>query len=255
MSPPVAVVLRRQLSPRLALAAGVAVVVAVPVTVLGYAATHGWGPIGDLDNGVAEGLHRWAIQTPTAVTVLQFASDVLHPWALRAYLGLVVVMLLLRGQVRLAWWAAITVLGGGVLDIILKEAVQRARPILPEAVASAGGYSFPSGHALSITVAVGVLLLLGFPLLQPGGRRVAVVVGAVLIALICFARVGLGVHYVSDVVAGVLIGVGWLAATSIAFESWRRSVGRAPHDPLTEGIDPAGTLAAARGDVTEAHTP
>ena len=40
---------------------------------------------------------------------------------------------------------------------------------------------------------------------------------------------GLGVHFVSDVLAGWLIGLGWLAVTVAAFESWRRASGR-PHD-------------------------
>ena len=31
-----------------------------------------------------------------------------------------------------------------------------------------------------------------------------------------FARLGLGVHYLSDVVAGVLLGVAWVATTTVA---------------------------------------
>ena len=63
--------------------------------------------------------------------------------------------------------------------------------------------------------------------------------------LVGFARVALGVHYVSDVVAGWLIGAGLIAATVVAFETWRRPQARPATQVLKEGVDPAGSRAAA----------
>ena len=52
-----------------------------------------------------------------------------------------------------------------------------------------------------------------------------------------FDRVALGVHYVSDVVAGWIVAFACIAATSIAFETWRREEGRPTGSPL-DGVEP-----------------
>jgi membrane-associated phospholipid phosphatase len=240
---------RPRLTPRLLLGAGGFLLAAVPATILGYAATHGWPPLHHLDEGTAQRLHMWAAERPGAVGFLQWVSTVLHPWSVRAVTAVVVAWLLLRRQLRLALWTATAIVGAGVLDFVLKDAVRRARPVLPESVASAPGYSFPSGHALTSIVAAGVALLLVLPVVHGVWRVVAWVVAVGCVLLVGFARVALGVHFVSDVVAGWLIGLGWLAVTAAAFESWRRAAGRRPHEAteiVSSGLDPAGSQRAAR---------
>jgi membrane-associated phospholipid phosphatase len=242
---------RARLSPRLALGAAGFLVAAVPASVLAYAATHGWPPLHHLDEDTAQRLHSWAVARPGAVGFLQGVSTVLHPWAVRGIAAGAAVWLVVRRQTRLALWVATAVVGAGVLDFVLKEVVRRARPVLPDAVASAPGYSFPSGHALTSIVAFGVALLLVLPLVHGAWRVVAWVVAVAGVLLVGFARVALGVHFVSDVVAGWLLGLGWLAVTAAAFESWRRATGRPPHEPsevVTEGVDPAGSHVAASSD-------
>lgn len=73
---------------------------------------------------------------------------------------------------------------------------------LYELTVPAGGFGFPSGHALGAAV---VYLGLAFvlPDRSPGRWRM-VAVGTV--ALVAASRVIIGVHYVVDVVAGVVIG-------------------------------------------------
>jgi membrane-associated phospholipid phosphatase len=161
-------------------------------------------------------------------------------------MAVVVIVLLVRRQRRLALWAAVTTIVAGLLGDGLKTVVARARPVLPEPVAHAPGFSFPSGHALNSFVFFGILLLLVLPLLPRAWRWVAwaVAVGGTL--LVGFDRVALGVHYVSDVVGGWLLGAGLLAMSVAAFESWRRSGGRGKPSVLEEGVDPAGSRAAVR---------
>jgi undecaprenyl-diphosphatase len=222
----------------LALAALAAFLVAVPVTLLALAARSGWAPVRNFDLRVAADLHRTVGGQQWLVDTLNVLDTVLHPNVFRlAVVGLVVV-LALRGAWRLAWWAAITMATGSALGLVLKLVVARSRPSFDLPLATAPGYSFPSGHALNSTVGALVLLLAVLPALPTVRRRVAAWVAAVaMIGLTAFDRIALGVHYVSDVVAAWLVGVALVAATAAAFETWRRDVGRPAHDPLA-GVDP-----------------
>ncbi len=213
---------------------------------LAYAASHGWGPLHSLDQGTADRMHAWASARPHVVSFLEAVSKVFAPAVLRVSTAVIVVFLLVRRQRRLAAWAATTMIAAGVLGYLLKVVVERARPQLPDPVASAPGYSFPSGHALNSFAFFAMLLLLIEPLLSRRGRWVARLVCAGIVALVGFARVALGVHYVSDVVAGWFVGAGVVAVTTIAFETWRRERGEAVEHVLTEGIDPESSHAAAK---------
>lgn len=126
---------------------------------------------------------------------------------------------------------AVASLSSWLLYTCLKLVFQRPRPDLPHLV-PAGGYSFPSGHALTTAALFFTLALVscrhigapanagrglgrpGSPALQGRGNqqgnrsgRVLVWVAAVLLVLLVgISRVYLGVHYPSDVVAGWAVG-------------------------------------------------
>ena len=114
--------------------------------------------------------------------------------------------------------------------------------ILYEATGTAGGYGFPSGHALKTTV----IYPLVAGLLAVGSRRQRYAAAAALVAAISLSRVALGVHYVVDVVAGVLIGLAFLAAA-------RRLLERTPGDrastALAIGVALAGVTVVVSGRV------
>ena len=57
-----------------------------------------------------------------------------------------------------------------VLTQVVKALVARLRPVVPDPVATAAGNSFPSGHALNVTVFFGALLLVFLPTID---RRVS----------------------------------------------------------------------------------
>src|SRR6187431_2928887 len=230
---------------RVLIASGAVVAVAVPVSLLAYAATHAWGPLHDLDSGAANNLHAWALGAPGAVGFLQGVSTVFDPWVLRAGAVGAVGVLLLRRQWKLARWAGATVLVAGALGFGLKLLVARTRPSLPDPVSEAPGSSFPSGHALNSMAIIGVLVLLLLPTVPRRWRPFVWAGAGLAVALVGFARVALGVHYVSDVVAGWLIGAGLVAATVVAFETWRRPDARPAGQVLKEGVDPAASRAAA----------
>jgi undecaprenyl-diphosphatase len=229
---------RLRLRPRLALAALAAFVVAVPVTLLALAVRGGWGPMRRLDLAVADAMYDLVGGSPLLLDLLKVLDVVLHPWVFRIGVAVLVGVLVWRGARRLAWWAAITMTTGSILGLVLKLLVGRARPSFDLPLDTAPGYSFPSGHALNSAVGVAVLVLALLPALPgPRARLAAWLGGLFVVVLTGFDRIGLGVHYLSDVVAAWLVAVALVAATAAAFETWRRDVGRPPHDPLA-GVDP-----------------
>jgi len=192
-----------------------------------------WNPLIRLDTTVADSLHAYALRNDWLVTALEVVSHVFDPLVFRLVATGLAVWLLTAGRSRLAAWTLVTTWGSALLGAGLKLVVGRARPDLVDAVSTAPGRSFPSGHALGSVVGCGVLLLLLGPLLSRAWRVLAWVAGGVIVLLVGFARVGLGVHYLTDVVAGWVLGIAWLAVTAVVFEAWRRDVGLPP-SPATE---------------------
>ncbi|WP_434739203.1 phosphatase PAP2 family protein [Streptomyces katrae] len=197
-----------------------------------------WPPLARLDRGTAERLHAAALEHPAWVRLLGVLTDVVwDPVTMRLLVAALVVWLLVRGAVRLAAWAAVTATAGGLLGLLVKHAVARARPHLPDPVAHAPGYSFPSGHAMTATTSCAVLLLALLPLVPRRLRPVAWGLAAVSVAGVGYTRVALGVHWVSDVVGGWLLGLAVVTATTLAFEAWRADAGRRRTTPA-EGLEP-----------------
>ncbi|MFE3184615.1 phosphatase PAP2 family protein [Streptomyces violascens] len=181
-----------------------------------------WGPLMALDRAVADGLHRRAVADPGLTHVNRVLTDwVWDPWTMRALLAVVVGVLLWRGERLLPVWVAATSGLGTAVQQGLKAAVDRDRPRWPDPVDSAGYAAFPSGHALSVTVAFG---LLGWLLaLHGAGRRTrtaVLVIGAASALGVGFTRLFLGVHWFSDVVGGWLIGVAIVMLSAAAHERW-----------------------------------
>ncbi|MFJ6698949.1 phosphatase PAP2 family protein [Streptomyces sp. NPDC091272] len=168
----------------------------------------GWGPLLTLDVGLANGLHRWAVDDPGATRTNRILSDwVWDPWAMRAVVAAVFVWLLLRGERLAAMWIAVTSAVGAFVQQVLKSAVGRERPQWADPVDSAHYAAFPSGHAMTATVTFGLLLWLMWLYGAPRAARVALLaVGVVSVVGVGFTRLYLGVHWFSDVLAGWLLG-------------------------------------------------
>ncbi|PZG18171.1 phosphatase PAP2 family protein [Nonomuraea aridisoli] len=220
---------------RLAMASVAVALVMIPFGLLLVVARM---PVNDLDLRVAADLHAYALENPGVTRVLIVWTDLFGPWPWRIAVVAYAVWLLNKGAARLAAWAVTTITVGGLLALVLKIVVARARPHLPDPVALAPGDSFPSGHAVNATIGAGVIVLLLLPALPRWWRRVAWCVAWFLALSVAYTRVALGVHWVSDAVAGVVLGVAVVAATTAAFETWRREQGRRPAAPLAEGVEP-----------------
>lgn len=118
---------------------------------------------------------------------------------------------------------AVSLAGGGFLNTVLKEVFHRARPDIQHLV-SAGGYSFPSGHAMIATAFYGMLGYLIWLNLRRSNKPswYVMVLVFVLVVAIGISRVYLGVHFPSDVIAGFAAGGMWLLACVLAIGAVRR---------------------------------
>ncbi len=162
------------------------------------------------DLGVSDWIHSHAL--PGWLTAFSWITD-LGQYGVYAVF-LVLAILLWRGGQRLLliFWIAALV-GGKLIETILKLSIHRTRPIYSARYLHGNSYSFPSGHTVGATLCyVGLAYILVALKDLHGGRKVAVYAGGVLVALLVgFSRVYLGVHYPSDVLGGFITGGGWLA--------------------------------------------
>jgi membrane-associated phospholipid phosphatase len=229
----------RRLGLRLGIALLAAFLIGVPFLALLFLVRAKWSPLVQVDMAISADLHAAALRQPALVRASQVVSTVFDPYVFRVVATVVAVWLLASHRPRLAAWTLVTIWGAALLGLVLKIAVGRARPVFDVAVETAPGRSFPSGHALGSLVGCGVLLLVLVPLARSArARRLCWTAAALIVLAVGMARVVLGVHYPSDVVAAWVLGLGWLAATTAAFQAWRREAGARPVEPAVEGLEP-----------------
>jgi membrane-associated phospholipid phosphatase len=169
----------------------------------------GGGPVVGVDNAVAAWLHAHA--SGFATGVLSTVTQLGGASVLLAITVLAVLALLLRRRLAHAALMGAALAGGELLNMALKAAFERPRPQFSDPLATAAGFSFPSGHAMVSLTVYGALAFVVAAGLGSRRARVAVLGSALaLVIAIGLSRVYLGVHYVSDVVAAYCAGLAWL---------------------------------------------
>lgn len=108
-------------------------------------------------------------------------------------------------------------LGGGAVNNLAKAWFQRPRPEL-DALVSAHGHGFPSGHTVAATLLAAWAVYAAY---RGGasttGRAVTVCAAALVVGLVGLSRIYLGAHYPTDVAAAVLGGTAWACGCIAAF--------------------------------------
>lgn len=137
----------------------------------------------------------------------------------------VTVVTYLRGRCwRTATWPGI-ILGAYALFVALKPLSDISRPsergvdsplaeqslpagvdLLHQFAVDFDTASFPSGHAIAVTVFIGLVVAD----VDIGTFRQRLLLGVGWVGAVLFTRVGLGVHYIGDVVGGIIIGLAFL---------------------------------------------
>jgi len=162
-----------------------------------------------LDAKVAAWLHARA--TPT-LTQLMLAVSSIHSAAGIAVMSAVLAFAMWR--MREWWWMlslALVVLGGIALNLLLKQAYERARPHFDDPMISLESFSFPSGHTSGATAFWGIAAAFLVSRYYERGKREAIVWLAIgMVALVALSRMYLGAHYLSDVLAAIASTAAWL---------------------------------------------
>lgn len=201
-------------------AVALALAAALPVTLLALLIREQFNPLISFDNAVIR--HATDFTRSHHLTgFFVFVQEVSQPKWLMALGTLVCLWAWLAKDLRnRALWGFATLMVGWFVGYASKLLVQRARPVVADPVSHAPGYSFPSGHALNITVFATVMVFVLWPLMSRTGRKVAVAGATALVLLVGADRMFLGAHFPSDVLAGVLLGLG------ITFSSWIGFIGK-----------------------------
>jgi membrane-associated phospholipid phosphatase len=176
--------------------------------------------LGRVDQAFADG-----IASAVPVSVLRAFALVTHlgdAWVLAVWCVLGAAILTLRRRYTLAIGLTVAIVGNGLLNSMFKHLFERVRPMHDSSIATATGFSFPSGHSSGSLVTYGIIAYVLVRVL-PDGWRLPTIVAATLIAFTtASSRVFLRVHFASDVLAGFALGTVWLVACILSIELTRR---------------------------------
>ncbi len=175
------------------------------------------------DADVAQWLHTHG---NAALTRFMLVVTNLHSTVAVSIYTAIAAMTLARGR-RWRWLITLLLCSGGglALNVLMKLAFHRARPVFDDPLLTLTSYSFPSGHVAASTIFYGLIVCWCFTRTPRLALRAVVVAAAILlVALVAFSRMYLGVHYLSDVGAAFAEGIAWLTlclGSLAAF--WRRT--------------------------------
>lgn len=146
---------------------------------------------------------------------LLVALSQMHSLIGLGFLTLMFAFLLAR---RRKWYWVLSLglaMGGGMLlNLALKAAFSRDRPVWEDPLIALSSYSFPSGHTAGATLFYGFLAVYVISHVKElPWRLLCVVVTVGMVALVAFSRMYLGVHYPSDVLAAMSASAAWLVIT------------------------------------------
>jgi undecaprenyl-diphosphatase len=173
-----------------------------------------WPLLTAVDSAALEAFYRRGEEHPGWVLGWDLFCTILGPGVFRLLTVVLIILALVRRNVRIAVFLLISVELSGLVTEAAKAAADRPRP--DTAFVDALGLSFPSGHALGVLVAVLALLTVGLPRVRPALRAWLIALGAVVVVVIGVGRVVLNVHHPSDVLAGWALGYAYFVFCLLA---------------------------------------
>ena len=106
---------------------------------------------------------------------------------------------------------AVTMIGASLLNVTLKLAFKRTRPVPFFDLTPPETYSFPSGHALTSACFFGALAAILTARIKSRRAQIIIwIVTTVMFLAVGFSRIYLGVHHTTDVIAGFAAAFIWI---------------------------------------------
>ena len=161
------------------------------------------------DEATRAAVHELA--SPMLTTIMRGLSFVGSTLALTIGTTIAVALFARRKWRREAILFAITMGGAGLLNVTLKLAFKRPRPVPFFDLSPPETYSFPSGHSLTSAVFFGALAaILTARIKSRRARLIIWIVATAMFVSIGFSRIYLGVHHTTDVIAGFAAALIWI---------------------------------------------
>jgi undecaprenyl-diphosphatase len=167
--------------------------------------------IASFDNAIISWIRGWNSDTMTAVMKFFTFIGAGYPIIVITAFFAALLYFGLKFRWELLFFLGV-VIGSALLNVVLKLIFHRARPTVNRIV-EAGGFSYPSGHAMAAFTLYGVLTYLLWRHAPNAYTRVLLIcTGSLMILAIGISRIYLGVHYPSDIIGGYLASSAWLAS-------------------------------------------
>lgn len=181
-------------------------------------------PLAGMDYWVNENILYF--RTPLVNTIMIIITQLGNQVFILICSAIIIFYMFLKGKIDIVISYITAIIGGGILNFILKIAIQRERPISETTLIEVAGFSFPSGHAMLSVIFYGMITYLLIREVKSLKLDLFIVLLAIfIIFLIGFTRIYLQVHYLSDVIAGYIGGLFWLTINVISLEIYRKKKG------------------------------
>jgi undecaprenyl-diphosphatase len=198
------------------------------VAAIGTIVFFGWladevldGETRQFDEATRTAIHQFA--SPAMTTVMRGISFLGSMLFLTIATVAVITWFALRKWGREAKLMAATMIGASALNVTLKLAFKRERPIPFYDLLPPESYSFPSGHALTSACFFGAFAAIITARIKRKRPRVLVwIVCTVMFLLIGISRIYLGVHHTTDVIAGFAAALIWILVVRFVEMTLRR---------------------------------
>jgi|SRR5699024_2685459 len=174
------------------------------------------GPQGFL---LDETVAYWADQNTNALTtkIMKFPSFIGSSEVILLATILIGLILLVKRDWRNLFFFFILSVGGVMLNLLLKQVVQRARPgdemreiEVFQWNLEIQSYSFPSGHTMRATILFIFLIYLTYRFAKKTKTRViSYIVYIVLIIAVALSRIMLDAHFATDIIGAIIISISW----------------------------------------------
>lgn len=153
------------------------------------------------------------VHTRLAISVTFFGTG---SFLIPSYL-LIVTFFIRKNCLKYALMVSVMAVSSLLLGWLLKELFHRPRPLHP-LISGAGGYSFPSGHALGGFVFSGVILCLVWLTKRNTWIKTVLSIPIVLFGfMIGLSRIYLHVHYATDVMGSLFATFIWFSIFYILY--------------------------------------